>query len=60
MSDDLVERLKASTSYDVRSDAADLIETQDARIAELEAALEKIVRKTPPKDREPWVWVVKP
>ena len=34
------------------------IEYQAARIAELEAALEKIVRKTPPKDREPWVWVV--
>ena len=36
---DLVERLKASTSYDDRSDAADLIETQATRIAELEAAL---------------------
>ena len=36
---DLVERLKANPTYDDRSDAADLIETQAARIAELEAAL---------------------
>ncbi len=36
---DLAERLRASTNYDDRSDAADLIEAQAARIAELEAAL---------------------
>lgn len=36
---DLAERLRASTNYDDRSDAADLIEAQATRIAELEAAL---------------------
>ena len=41
---DLAERLRASTSYDDRSDAADLIETQAARIAELEAALQDAAR----------------
>ena len=34
---DLVERLKANPTYDDRCDAADLIEAQAARIAELEA-----------------------
>lgn len=43
MSDDLAERLRASTNYDDRSDAADLIEAQAARIAELEAALQRII-----------------
>ncbi len=46
MSDDLAERPRASTNYDDRSDAADLIETQAARIAELEAALSSIARNT--------------
>lgn len=36
MSDDLVMRLRVSTNYDNRSDAADLIESQAAHIAELE------------------------
>lgn len=42
MSDDLAERLRASTNYDDRSDAADLIEAQAARIAELETALKPL------------------
>ena len=42
---DLVERLKANPTYDDRSDAADLIETQATRIAELEAALEDARRE---------------
>lgn len=46
MSDDLVMRLRVSTNYDDRSDAADLIESQAAHIAELEAALQKIVDRT--------------
>ncbi len=44
MSDDLAERLRASTNYDDRSDAADLIEAQAARIAELEAALQDMAK----------------
>ncbi len=43
---DLAERLRASTNYDDRSDAADLIEAQATRIAELEAALSSIARNT--------------
>ena len=43
---DLAERLRASTNYDDRSDAADLIEAQAVRIAELEAALHKIADRT--------------
>ena len=43
---DLAQRLRASTNYDDRSDAADLLEAQAARIAELEAALSSIARNT--------------
>lgn len=41
---DLAERLRASTNYDDRSDAADLIEAQAARIAALEAALQDMAK----------------
>lgn len=39
---DLAQRLRASTNYDDRSDAADLLEAQAARIAELEAKVNAV------------------
>lgn len=42
MSDDLVMRLRSNPTYDDISDAADLIDSQQDRIAELEAALREI------------------
>ena len=39
MSDDLVMRLRSNPTYDDISDAADLIDSQQDRIAELEAAI---------------------
>ena len=42
MSDDLVMRLRSNPTYDDISDAADLIDSQQDRIAELEAALRNL------------------
>ncbi len=41
---DLAERLRASTNYDDRSDAADLIEAQTARIAKMTEVMELALR----------------
>ena len=43
MSDDLVMRLRSNPTYDDISDAADLIDGQQDRIAELEAALRDVL-----------------
>jgi hypothetical protein len=45
MSDDLVMRLRSNPTYDDISDAADLIDSQQDRIAELEAACITLARK---------------
>ena len=43
MSDDLVMRLRSNPTYDDISDAADLIDNQQDRIAQLEATLREIL-----------------